>query len=94
MSTANRSAKEVYNKLQNRSEQASLKELRSLVEEHFPAEALAEKAHEHYANNLEVAVMETTEDWFQTALTIDYDGPEIHEMIEDYTEEVYELTEE
>lgn len=90
MSNATRSAKKVYNKLQERSDKASVKEIQSIVDEHFPTEELAEKAHDHIANDLEVSVMETTEDWFQTALTLEHDGPEIHKMIEDYTEDVYE----
>jgi hypothetical protein len=90
MSDIDRSAKEVYNKLQNRSSQASTEEIRELVREHFPTEGLAERVQSHMSNDPEISAMEVTEKWFRKALPIEYDGPDIHSLIEDFTEEVYE----
>lgn len=90
MSDIDRSAKEVYNKLQNRSNQASTEEIRELVSEHFPTEGLAGRAQSHISSDPEISAMEVTEKWFQKALPTEYDGPDIHSLIEDFTEEVYE----
>lgn len=90
MSEGSRSAKAVYNKLQDRDEKVSTTELRSIVEQHFPTEYLAEKAENHSADHMEVSVMEVTEEWSREALPREYDDPEIHKIIGDFTEEVHE----